>query len=517
MSSRSRGQTFFLHTSAKGFNVQKSAPLRFENSMGVFGAVVLALSIGAAQSSETQPHTAQTTAETCQAGEPPLNKFLADSPWPMMHRSSYAQASTCLRGPEPGDQIDVRYVDTPGNSASCWMYFSEKYPDGKRAIFGGNVSHAFKALSTSDGLRVVSADRVNWKWLNFANWGHIALRGNRHLAIGGADGRDLILFEDSANNVDAPMREMARTSLPPEAKGTSALFNVTYDGWIAFNTDQGYFGLLRNDFRESRVLQLPLDEGEVAWHNQFPLDENGNIYIVTTKRLMHLNWDGQNVRVVWTSPYDFIGNGPKGKMKGSGTTPTLLGMGNQDKLVVMVDGHTPSNLVAFWRGEPPADWRGLPGFDRRIASITPLPYASYNARMMGTEFQAIENSPVARDYDVAVAQYNGFAPACNPVAGVQKLRWDPARRTMNIVWANGKVSLNNVLVYSEGSGLLYGSGRKNCVNTFYALDWQTGEVKIEKPLGREDTFLDQGNGWQIGEDRNIIASTPRGFIEIRAP
>jgi hypothetical protein len=98
---------------------------------------------------------------------------------------------------------------------------------------------------------------------------------------------------------------------------------------------------------------------------------------------------------------------------------------------------------------------------------------------------------------------------------VQKLRWDPTSRTMRVVWANGKVSLNNVLAYSAGSGLLYGSGRKSCVNTFYALDWQTGEVKIEKPLGREDIYMDQGNGWQIGDERNIIAATRRGFIEIR--
>jgi hypothetical protein len=459
------------------------------------------------------PTMAQANVEACLAADPSKNAFIADSPWPMMHRNSYAQASTCLRGPEPGDLIDVRYVETPGRSASPWLYFSERYADGGRAIFGGNVSHAFKALATSDALRVVDAHRVNRKWFEFANWGHLALRGNRHLAVGG---RDLILYEDVINRSDAPMREIARFSLPNEAKGQSALFNVTYDGWIAFNTNRGSFGLIRADSSDWRVLQLPIDHDEVSWHNNFPLDEEGNIYVVTTKRLIHLKWDGQDLRVVWTSPYDFIGNGPTGKMKGSGTTPTLIGVGNQDKLVVLVDGHTPSNLVAFWRGEPPADWRPLHGYDRHVASVTPLPYAAYNAKQLGTVFQAVENSPVARGYEIAVAQYNGFTPDCNPAAGVQKLRWDPAAHMMRVVWVNGEVSLNNVLVFSAGSGLLYGSGRKNCVNTFYALDWQTGQIRIERPLGREDTYLDQGNGWQIGDERNIIASTPRGFIEIRA-
>ena len=41
--------------------------------------------------------------------EPPVNSFLADSPWPMSHRNSYNQASSPLRGIEPGDTVKVGF------------------------------------------------------------------------------------------------------------------------------------------------------------------------------------------------------------------------------------------------------------------------------------------------------------------------------------------------------------------------------------------------------------------------
>ncbi|MEM7513704.1 MAG: hypothetical protein AAF388_22450 [Bacteroidota bacterium] len=64
--------------------------------------------------------------------DPPVNPFLADSPWPIYHRNNYAQASTCYQGPVNGDNIRIKYKSQIKGGTSPWVYFSEKYPNGER-------------------------------------------------------------------------------------------------------------------------------------------------------------------------------------------------------------------------------------------------------------------------------------------------------------------------------------------------------------------------------------------------
>ena len=193
---------------------------------------------------------------------------------------------------------------------------------------------------------------------------------------------------------------------------------------------------------------------------------------------------------------------------GSGTTPTLVGVDGEDELVVVVDGHQPNNrLVAFWRDEVPADWAGLDGVDRRVAAITPAPYATAEGRGFNTEC-----SPTAWGYDIAFAQWGGIDPEEDPLPGVQKFRWDPATRTLALVWATDQATMNNVLTYSDGSGLVYGTGRRSGVYTFYALDWATGEVVIEHPLGTDAAFTDGGNQVVPLADRSLVYGSGAGGL-----
>ena len=48
------------------------------------------------------------------AGDPPRNPELGDSPFPMAHRNNYSQASSDLRGVEPGDLIEAELAAAPG-------------------------------------------------------------------------------------------------------------------------------------------------------------------------------------------------------------------------------------------------------------------------------------------------------------------------------------------------------------------------------------------------------------------
>ncbi len=454
------------------------------------------------------------------ANEPPMNPYLADSPWPMMHRNNYAQASTPVKGPAAGENLKVGSVELKGR-VSPWVYFSEMYPNGKRVTWSSTTTAVTKTVSGANGLTNVATYSITRKWFNFSPWGHILLKGNQLLV---SDGKTVYILGDAeAGNPYSPIAIIRQYRLPANINGNALLFNLTYDGWIVFNTTKGMVGAIKLDFSQIKTFQIPLDNGEIAWHNQFAIDEDGGIYIVTTKKMVRLNWKNQELALGWQSAYDFVGDGPTSTLPGgqsiagSGTTPTLMGWGEMDKLVLVVDGHRKANMVCFWRDGIPANWSGKNGLDKRITAVTPLPYAKYldqGNRLV--DYQAVENSPCARGYDIACAQYNGFTQKCNPAPGVQKLTWNPVSRTLSVAWTNNTINLNNVLTYSQGSNLVYGTGRKNCTYYFWALDWNSGQVKIEKALGNDSIYNDQGCGNQISDDGSLVYSGAKGLVEIKS-
>jgi hypothetical protein len=453
----------------------------------------------------------------CEAAEPPLNPFLPNSAWPTIHRNNANQASTCLRGPEPGDTLEITTTPLPGQqSASSWLFWSDAYPDGTRALYGGSVNFLLKAVPSPTGFELVEKRPTNADALDLSRLTHIALSNHRRVSTAG---REILFWKDVDESSPKSATVIEHTvQVPSELGGIAAFLAVMFDGSIAFITSENGFGVVSKDRSTVSALKVSLEPDEVAAHNQFAVDAQGNLYIVTTHRMLSLRWDGMKLTQRWQAPYDFVGNGPKGIMRGSGTTPTLIGFGpTDDRLVFVVDGHTPSNLVTFWRDDIPGDWKGLDGQDRRMAALTPLPFAAFNASVpfLKDKFQAVENSPTARGYEIALAQYNGFFSACNPEPGVQKLRWNPSDRTMRVIWATDKVNLNSVLTYSAGSKLVYGSGRKDCKYFFYGLDWETGEVRLEVPLGMGNAFNDQGNQVVIGEGRDISFSGATSIVHIR--
>jgi hypothetical protein len=452
--------------------------------------------------------------------EPPTNGYLADSPWPMMHRNNYAQASTSFSGPVKGKTIQVASTELKGK-VSPWLYFSEKYPDGNRAIWSSTTTTITKTIEKDDRLENVATFSINSRWFNFSPWGHLLLRGNELFV---SDGRALYILADvDPRNSSSPIVVKRKYSLPPNVHGKAIVFNISYDGFIIFITDKGEVGAIDLLFKRLETLRLPLVNDEIAWHNQFALDEDGGIYIVTTKQMLRVNWRNAKLSLGWQAPYDFVGDGPTSKLaggqsiEGSGTTPTLMGSGKMDKLVLVVDGHNSANMVAFWRDKIPQDWSSIKGRDQRIAAVTALPYARYldegNAIL---DYQAVENSPCAWGYDIACAQYNGFAQKCNPTPGVQKLTWHPESRTLSVAWSTNKINFNNVLTYSAPTNLVYGTGRKNCDYFFWAVNWTTGAIEIEQKLGADKRFNDQGCGNQVSDDGSLVYSGAEGIILIKS-
>jgi hypothetical protein len=84
-----------------------------------------------------------------------------------------------------------------------------------------------------------------------------------------------------------------------------------------------------------------------------------------------------------------------------------------------------------------------------------------------------------------------------------------------VVWATDAVNFNNVMTYSVGSNLVYGTGRRNSIYYFWGLDWDTGKIAVEIPLGDNDDYLDQGNQVTIAENKTILYGSARGIVRLR--
>lgn len=462
-----------------------------------------------------------------QRTEVPVNTYLANSPWPIFHRNNYAQASTPLRGPEPGNSIEVDFIDnTAIGGTSPWSQLSERYPDGERVVWGATNTHLFKAKADQGSFEIIDTYRIDRNPFSL-HWNLLVLAGNK-VIVPDTIRRRIYKFADrNPNDWRSDIILEDTFNFPRSVRGRAAQINITYDGWIIFMTGTGDVVAVSNDFEQYRTLQLPKQDGEINFHNAFSLDETGGIYIVTTHRFLKVGWRNNQLSLDWDVPYDFRGPGcdnvdrnvlqeivavARGETcTGSGTTPTLMGTGSNDRLVLVADGHSPANrMVAFWRDTIPADWSGIPGYDRRIAAITPLPYSTPD----GEGFTA-ENSPTVDGYDITIAQYNGFSPGCNPLRGVQKLHWNSSGRSLDVVWATDEVNFNNVLTYSRGSNLVYGTGRRECIYYLWGLDWDTGQVLLELPLGDSPNYLNQGTQITISDNQTIFFGSSTGLVRIK--
>lgn len=442
---------------------------------------------------------------------PTANPHLAKTPWPIFHGNMWAQGTTPLRGPEPQDRLDVQFVKTRG--ASSWIQFGPSYADGSRPLWGGTMNSVFKLVARGD--RFVKADEIELPGKSISDC--FILSDGRYVTCD-RDRRRILVFEDAEpGNPMSRIRIAKEFPLPASTPGKFAHMTLSYDGWIVWMTNDNYLGATPLDFSRHVSYRLRVEPGEVASHNSFPIDGEGNLFIVSSGRMLSLNFRNGRFSPRWEVPYDFTGTGGRygGRRRemirtvtgaggtGSGTTPTLLGEVGQPRMVAVVDGREPNNMVLFYADDVP------PGRNR-LAARTPLPHST----PAGRGFTA-ENSPVGIGNQLFTAQYNGFIPERNPVPGAQKLEWDPASQTLRVVWANPDAVMNGVPTLSLASGLVYSSGPVRRRNQFVALDWATGKTKISMPLPFGLDSIDQGNQVIIDTDRSLYFSGKGGVVRIR--
>ncbi|MCP4685380.1 MAG: hypothetical protein GY867_08015 [bacterium] len=305
---------------------------------------------------------------------------------------------------------------------------------------------------------------------------------------------------------------------------------MTYDGMLAFATNYGLVGIIDRNFENAQYLQLV--DGNEYIYNSIAADEDGGIYVVTHKAMYRVQWTGEKLTIDeseggWRAEY---GTGKPSSMQvmttaGSGSTPTLMGTGDQDKFVVITDGEELMNIVLFWRDEIPPDWEQLPGTKSpRIAAQVPITFGDpdrqrsfseqstlvrgYGAFVVNNELQSwfdknLENSLLSGEPDVAPY-------------GCEKFEWDPETRTLQSVWFNQELSFPNAIpAMSSATNLIYAIGQRNGVWTLEAVDWDAGESVWHYEIGDRSYHNSLFAATVIGPDESIYYGTFIGLMRIK--
>lgn len=467
--------------------------------------------------------------------EPPPNPFLADSPWPMSHRNPYCQASSPYMGPQrvmPSDNFDLQ----PGWGGLITKCFSSPYRDGRRVIWGNNMMFLFKALDTGDSIDMIDMKyKENWAFFDVDS----ALSGAYTLLD-----KDGIFYVPGINKIKAYSDEvpgdpesdikLVRTfELPAEMirkKGERIVgFNMTYEGMLVIATSGGLVCAVSCSFQKTSYLQLSKDE-EIS--NSIACDENGGIYIVTSKKMHRVQWTGKELTLdekagAWTADYE-TGAAVEGVRlgEGSGATPTLMGVGKQDRFVVITDGQKLMHLVLFWRDRIPADWKQISGTkDRRIAAQVPVTFGDPEAKeslseqsvcVRGYGAVVVNNQlkvkTTIRMLGIILSGISSYAPY-----GIEKFQWDPGTRKLQSAWVNKKISMpNGIPAMSAATNLIYNVGIRDGDWTFEAVDWYTGERVFSFYIG--DSLLNWYNSayaaTEIGPGGRLYSGTMMGLMRI---
>jgi hypothetical protein len=470
--------------------------------------------------------------------QPARNPWLNDSVYPISHHNPSQNDVSIAPGPTEGKKLSL---DESGWVPLVWCSApTVKTLNGYTAVIAANP-HGIIKIDATDGAfaqisnvaypgwedinaaitptkieEVLTAvdkhrrQKNDWRLLFNAWWAYVKLKMNVTTASSGAYGlidRDgyhyasfdrlklVKSFDD--NQRDAPMRPIKHTDLrdqlPPEvAKQVETILglNLTHDGHIVAAATGAIFVV----DRELNLIDYKLFPGEHV-ENSIAADERG-IYLVTSKKMHHLVWTGKELSTdeklgAWSSPYEAMPEGEAWKTgaasHGSGTTPTLMGFGDdEDKLVVISDGRAEgTQLVAFWRNDIPEDFKQKPGTpSRRIADqieiavskttieASPAVYG-YGVAMVNSSYP--EPTPIPRDL-----LGNGLSAGITrePPRGLEKFQWNPAENRFERQWLRADIDNTDWMppAISLVNGLAYVANKQNGIYEYQALEWGTGKT-----------------------------------------
>jgi hypothetical protein len=484
----------------------------------------------------------------------PRNPFAADGPYPMSHHDPGQTDTTVVNGPTQGKKLtreDVQTVPVSWCSAPIVKKVGEHTtviagtPHGLAKIDA--TGEAFELVSfmpypgLEDALDVTHAD-LDWHrrkidkrrlakqdWLLLFQSAYMLYDLGLRYRNGGSGAYGIIdrdgyhyTFYDATrlvksfdgNDRKAQLEPVATASIVeglPDAvrrEVTRILgISMTYDGHIAVASKGGLFVFDRDLQRKDYILFPPGEHVE----NSIALDEE-RIYVVTSKAMRGVAWDGKRLSVDekdggWVAPYDAMPEGEAISLgaasHGSGTTPTLMGFGDdEDKLVLISDGSADgAQLVAFWRDEIPTDFVQKPGTpSRRIADairikVSPLTVEASPAAY-GTGVIVLNSTyPESAPAPLSIIGNAFLAGETRPAPrGAQKFEWNAEENRFEEGWFLDDIDNTDWMppAISPQNGLAYVATRVDSVYEYRAIDFATGETVARWPFP-DDSVL--WNNW----------------------
>ncbi len=475
---------------------------------------------------------------------PPRNPFLANSPWPLTHANPYAQGSSPLAGPTSGNAT-VTFVKTPRASITLGVTIDPILTYwGSSPAYGTQPARLF--LMESSEL-LVQKDKFRGAQLKNAISGAYVILDN--LGIFWVPESDhLVGYRRSGTAIEVAGSVDLRSQLAGWTEGQHVVgINMTYDGYIAVITNQGLVGVVsRDSILEGRPAGAALNLDE-AVSNSIAVDETGGIFVLSETRVVRVQWRKPLLEIQWSYAYPSENKQFNGTLgKGSGTTPTLMGDG-QNGVVALCDGLASMNLLLVWRNAIPADWKpGQPEAIRRVAASVPVTFGRGAGTKAITEqsLLAWENEVVVVDntygsldklkespsysfaeFALAKKQLQNdpnkltiFFSGKTPIAprGVEKFHWDSTKRELTSTWVNGTASCPNTIpTYGAGSDLFYCLGQENEEWGLLGLHWKTGERAFFAPAGNNPHYNSFWAATQVCADGVVCVGAFGGVLEFK--
>ncbi|MEJ6511175.1 MAG: hypothetical protein QNL59_06125 [Actinomycetota bacterium] len=475
----------------------------------------------------------------------PRNHFLADSESSMAHNDPAQQDTVGIVGPVgPTEAVTDRVSYSPVGPGPFGVAVSSPYPDGRRVLWAnprGRIAkfdydthellstlelevgpehdvdaheEAITALDTLTGMdAVMHAASISATYLTGVTGVYYVLDCDGNYFVGYED--HVVAFGDATpGDSDSPIVVRRRFDQPPEVTGGFVGINMSYDGRLILSTENGWVISLDRDFSSYDALQLRFSEGAEEFTNarfaefghggrswmrkSLCVDEDGGIYVPSNDHMHKVVWTGSRLSTdesdgAWTEPY-LNENG-----SGCGTTPCLMGFGNEDRFVVFGDGANVVNITLMWRDDIPEDWKQIPGtLSRRIAGFGRADMGDPSLEEIQTE-QSITvcgyGAMTVNNEPASVPE--GFPPAAKRLfvfwlghhadyrpLGLHKFQWNPENRSLEHAWVNTQVSSPNAVPsVSQPSNMVYTFGSRDQQWTLEGLDWSTGESKFHYVLG----------------------------------
>jgi hypothetical protein len=498
--------------------------------------------------------------------DPPTNDYLASDLWGATHRNAYAQASSPYPALTAADTIEHNHnLLAPGRNIPITLTFTDTYDDGTRAMWGTGVGFSettvFKLdpadLSTIDTYSVpveeparIAGDHERdvgatpsgaYNVLDRDDTFFMSIRKEQRLGIDA--------YADSVTgDRTSPIERVGRYEIPeselhqPDEEAFIGM-TMTYDGRLAFCTSLGTVGVVDRALSADSATYLSLNgpdapanaaSGTDEVSNSIAVDETGGIYLVSSEKLYRIQWTGEELTLdpeagAWVADYPTGSGTQAGRLgAGSGSTPSLMGVDDEDRFVVITDGREQMHLMLFWRDDIPDGWESPAGRDPRVAGETPVTFGrdddatnseqsvlvqGYGAVVVNNQQPDTLNALPAGT--AKITRFLDNVPGVSP-SGVQRFQWDADEQELTAVWARPDVSLpNGIPCMSSESGLMYDVGQQDGVWNLTALDWDTGEVAFRHELDPAIQHNSYYAGSEVGPGGSIYSGAAGTVMQFK--